>query len=83
MLNIKTKKLPSKLIYVGPNLSRARLLKYQVFIGGYPNHLDSEFEAMPHLKDLFVPISDMGNAVVQTQTKGTPLNKYYKQAMEV
>ena len=83
MLNTKTKKLPSKLIYIGPNLSRARLLKYQIFIGGYPFHLESEFEKMPHLKDLFVPISDMEKAVVQTLTKGTPLNKYYKQAMEV
>ena len=43
---IKNQKSASeKLIYVGPNLSRGRLLQYQVFIGGLPTHLDEEFAA--------------------------------------
>ena len=29
-----------KLIYVGPSLSRGRLPRYSIFIGGLPIHLD-------------------------------------------
>lgn len=72
-----------KLIYIGPNLSRGRLLQYQVFIGGLPTHLDAEFKTLPALKRLFVPLTEMATALEQVKQKGTPLNKYYKQAMEV
>ena len=41
-------KKTDKLIYIGPNLSRGRLLQYQVFIGGLPEHLDAEFDEFPH-----------------------------------
>lgn len=73
----------NKLIYIGPNLSGARLLKYQVFIGGYPSHLDAEFDACPNLRKLFVPVADFVAAEKLAKTAGTPLNKYYKEAMEV
>ena len=77
---IKNQKPASaKLIYIGPNLSRGRLLQYQVFIGGLPTHLEEEFEAMPALKRLFVPVAEL-NAAKQP---GTPLYKYYKEALEV
>lgn len=73
----------TKLIYIGPNLSRGRLLQYQVFIGGLPTHLEAEFAALPALKRLFVPVAEMSAAVAQVKQAGTPLNKYYKQALEV
>lgn len=73
----------NKLIYVGPNLSGARLQKYQVFIGGYPNHLDKEFAACPNLKKLFVPVEELAKADMLVKAIGTPLNKYYKEALEV
>ena len=72
-----------KLIYIGPRLSRGRLQRYTVYIGGYPTHLVKEFAACPQLKRLFVPLADKEAAVKATQTAGTPLNKYYKMAMEV
>lgn len=72
-----------KLIYVGPNLSRGRLLQYQVFIGGLPEYLDEEFAAMPALKRLFVPVAELNTAMAQTKQPGMPLYKYYRQAMEV
>lgn len=72
-----------KLIYIGPNLSRGRLLQYQVFIGGLPTHLEEEFTSMPALKRLFVPVADLNVAMEQVKQAGTPLNKYYKQALEV
>lgn len=72
-----------RLIYIGPNLSRGRLLQYQVFIGGLPEHLDAEFDEFPQLERLFVPLEKLNEAVEEARKAGTPLNKYYKQAMEV
>lgn len=81
---IKNQKSASeKLIYVGPNLSRGRLLQYQVFIGGLPKHLDAEFDEFPQLEKLFVSVEQLNRALEKVQQTGTPLNKYYKQAMEV
>ena len=79
----KQKSANKKLIYIGPNLSRGRLLQYQVFIGGLPTHLEEEFAAMPALKRLFVPVTEFSAAMEQARQNGTPLNKYYKQALEV
>lgn len=80
---IKKQKSAEKLIYIGPNLSRGRLLQYQVFIGGLPTHLEEEFAAMPALKRLFVPVAELNAAMAQAKQPGTPLNKYYKEALEV
>ncbi len=74
---------PERLIYVGPTLKGYKLIKYQVFIGGYPKHIDDEFERCPQLKRLFVPVKDLVQAEKEIATAGTPLNKYYKLAQEV
>ena len=79
----KQKSASDKLIYIAPNLSRGRLLQYQVFIGGLPTHLEEEFAAMPALKRLFVPVAELNAAMAQAKQPGTPLNKYYKEALEV
>lgn len=79
----RAKSVPVKLIYIGPNLSGSKLLKYQVFIGGYPLHLDKEFAECPNLKKLFVPVMELSAAEAQAQKAGTPLNKYYNEALEV
>ena len=76
-------KKTDKLIYIGPNLSRGRLLQYQVFIGGLPERLDAEFDEFPQLEKLFVSVEQLNRALEEVQQTGTPLNKYYKQAMEV
>ena len=68
----KQKSASEKLIYIGPNLSRGRLLQYQVFIGG-----------LPTLKRLFVPVAELNAAMAQAKQPGTPLHKYYKEALEV
>ena len=34
---------PERLIYVGPSYKNGKLLKYQVFIGGLPTHIDDVF----------------------------------------
>lgn len=76
-------KQSKRLIYIGPNLSRGRLLQYQVFIGGLPEYLDAEFDEFPQLERLFVPVEKLNEAIEATRKAGTPLNKYYRQAMEV
>lgn len=80
-MNKKESALTKKLIYVGPNLSRGRLLRYSIYIGGYPTHLESEFEKCPNLKKLFVPITNLQDAENAIQKTGTPLNKYYGEVM--
>ena len=74
---------PQRLIYVGPTLKGYKLIKYQVFIGGYPTHLAEEFAKCPQLKRLFVPVKDLVQSEKEVNTAGTPLNKYYKLALEV
>lgn len=74
---------PQRLIYVGPTLKGHTLIKYQVFIGGYPMHITDVLEACPQIKRLFVPVKDLLQAEKEVATAGTPLNKYYKLALEV
>ena len=38
---------------------------------------------MPALKRLFVPVAELNAAIAQTEQPGTPLYKYYKEALEV
>ena len=40
---------PERLIYVGPSYKNGKLLKYQVFIGGLPTHVDDVFEKCPQI----------------------------------
>lgn len=74
---------PTKVIYVGPNLTRGRLLRYRVYIGGLPTHLDEEFQRCPNLKKLFVNVENINKAEMEIMTAGTPLNKYYAEAAEL
>lgn len=81
----KQKCTDEKLIYVGPNLSNSKLLQYTVFIGGYPDWLEEEFESQSYgleLKRLFVPVEKLPEAQKEIMIKGKPLNKYYRKVME-
>ena len=73
----------SKLIYVGPSLRHAQLMRHQIFIGGYPVKADEIEKSCPNIRKLFVPIAQLETAERAVRTKGTPLNKYFKEAMEV
>lgn len=72
-----------RLIYIGPTLKGFKLVKYQVFIGGYPGHIEDVYEECPQIKRLFVPVAELTKAEAEVMTTGTPLNKYYKMAQEV
>mgnify|MGYP000826286517 FL=1 len=73
----------SKLIYVGPSLRHAQLMRHQIFIGGYPAKVDEIEKSCPNIRELFVPIDQLETAEKAVRTKGTPLNKYFRKAMEV
>lgn len=73
----------SKLIYVGPSLRHAQLMRHQIFIGGYPAKADEIEKSCPNIRKLFVPIDQLETAEKAVRTKGTPLNKYFRKAMEV
>lgn len=73
----------SKLIYVGPSLRHAQLMRHQIFIGGYPAKADEIEKTCPNIRKLFVPIDQLETAEKAVRTKGTPLNKYFRKAMEV
>lgn len=73
----------SKLIYVGPSLRHAQLMRHQIFIGGYPAKADEIEKTCPNIRELFVPIAQLETAEKAVRTKGTPLNKYFRKAMEV
>lgn len=72
----------SKLIYVGPSLRHAQLMRHQIFIGGYPAKADEIERYCPNIRKLFVPIAQLETAEKAVRTKGTPLNKYFRKAME-
>lgn len=72
-----------KLIYVGPSLRHAQLMRHQIFIGGYPAKADEIERSCPNIRKLFVPIDQLETAEKAVRTKGTPLNKYFRKAMEV
>ena len=86
MVRKKTKSVEQKtqrFIYIGPTLKTSKLLKYQVFIGGLPTHINDVFEKCPQIKQLFVPTDKFIAAEKQVKQKGTPLNKYYNQKMHL
>ena len=66
-----------KLIYIGPSLSRSRLPRFSIFIGGLHNHLEGELSRCPKLAKLFVPIGKLSEAEKELEKTGTPLHKYY------
>ncbi len=78
----KTAEGSKRLIYVGPTLSGSRLIRYQVFVGGLPKHIDEVLEKTPQIKSLFVAPKDLVAAEKAISTKGTPMHKYFKMVSE-
>lgn len=73
----------TKLIYVGPPMKDGQIMRYSIFIGGYPANME-RLEAMyPKIRRLFVPLEKLEKAEADIRKKGTPLNLYFCEAMEV
>lgn len=74
---------PERVIYVGPSISKGRLLHGQVFIGGLIPAADEIIKEHPWFKNLLVAVEDYTEKVRETRTAGTPLHLYYERAKEV
>lgn len=72
-------KKPERFIYLGPNLLKAGLQKYQVFKGDKTDVVQTLKEKYSLIEQLFVPISEMNKAMQAIQTKGTPAFLAYQQ----
>ncbi len=60
-------------MYVGKSISKAGLLRWQVFLGGKPAVIETLKEKYPLIEQLFVPITEIDKARQAVATKGTPL----------
>lgn len=66
------------LVYVGPNLVKRGLRKYQIYKGGLPIMATELIKAEPLAAQLFVPLEEMQAAIKATSQKGTPVNLAYE-----
>ncbi|MGG1650112.1 hypothetical protein [Paenibacillus sp. NRS-1780] len=71
------------LVYIGPRLDKGRLRTYQIFVGGYPGHLQDLYDKYPQLKSLFVPVTQLSQAQIDVGVTGHPLNVAYKIVKDV
>ncbi|WP_432642513.1 hypothetical protein [Acidaminococcus sp.] len=70
--------------YIGPNIPRLGLTKYQVYSGGIPAFSDVVTEEQKaKLTRLFIPISQLSTAMEAIEKKGTSYNKFYTDGVTV
>ena len=78
--NVPTKKAArytGPVIYIGPGFRDSRLNHCMIFAGGIPSP-ESDDEILKHL---FVPPSELNQALADVRTKGTALNTFYRAAV--
>lgn len=72
-----------RIIYVGPSLSKSRLLHATVFIGGIPGYVNEIIKGHPWFKNLLVPADRYVETMKIVSKPGTALNIYAKRCKEV
>lgn len=70
---VKKKAVSERFIYLGPNLLKFGLQKYQVFIGGKPQAIDELSEKYPLIHQLIVRVEKLSEAEKAMNKKGTPI----------
>lgn len=73
---VKKKNIP--LVYVGANFPNGLLTRFRIFSNGIPEHVLKGVKDVTALKNLFVPASELGAAILNVKVQGHPLNVYYK-----
>lgn len=76
-VKIKAPAQPQRLIYCGPNIPGGALQKFAVFKGGTPGHLVGLIEKCPAIKELIVPVPDLGKTEQAIATQGSRFNALY------
>ena len=62
------------LIYVGTSFPDGSLSKYSVFSNGIPEQVLKRINNKNAFRNLFVPPSELGSAMLNVKAKGHPLN---------
>lgn len=70
---------PERYIYLGPNMLKYGLQKYQVFKGGLPKAAEELKAKHPLFNQLFATIDNMAKVEKDMATKGTPAYLALKQ----
>ncbi|GAQ24220.1 hypothetical protein [Tepidanaerobacter syntrophicus] len=71
--------IPNRVIYCGPNLPGGAMLRYTVYNGGIPEHLDPLISQCPAIKHLIVPVDKFTETERKIGIAGTPENTYFAQ----
>ena len=72
-----------QMIYVGPSISKSRLLHETLFIGGIPGYVNEIIKEHPWFKNLLVPADRYTETMKIVRKPGTALNIYAKRCKEV
>ena len=69
-------------VYCGPTLPpEYGLTKYQIFIGGFPVHVQQAVEKFPDIKPLFVPIKELAQTRLNLERPGSVEAAQYQEAV--
>ena len=63
--------IPATCIYLGPNIPGGALQTNQVFRGGLPPWCEDWFGKIPEIRELFVPVEELGNMRKKIKEPGT------------
>lgn len=69
---------PQRLVYIGPNLPRAGLSQYQIFIDGMPKAAEIAAETAPEINHLFVPVEKLSAARQALTRSGSREQRMYR-----
>lgn len=67
----KHSEVKEKLVYIGPNLARLGLSRFQVYVGGIPKAAEKAAEQAPEIKRLFVPLAKLAKAKESLKRSGS------------
>lgn len=69
----RTVKKPLHVIYVGDTILQLGLLKSTVYMNSLPKQIEEAFLKVPALKQLFVPVGEASQALIDAKTEGTKI----------
>lgn len=69
-------------VYCGPTLPpEYGLTKYQIFIGGFPAHVQQALGKFPEIKSLFVPVRELAQTRLNLERPGSVEAAQYQEAV--
>lgn len=71
------------LIYIGPNIFRMALRRFQVFKGGLPPYVKRAIEKLPDIQTFLIPIKELGEMKRKIERPGTNESQLFHQLQEV